>query len=120
MSAMGQELGSCEFLAIPFSVSLIVNFGPELHHGLGFVYGMALDVIYPPTSFPPHIPFFNASPPSKIPLQGEQCNIVPDNVDDIVADLAPEEKDEGTLFPFVASGNVNWHDLLGKQFANMF
>lgn len=28
-------------------------------------------------------------------LQGEQCNIVPDNVDDIVADLAPEEKDEG-------------------------
>lgn len=53
MSAMGQELGSCEFLAIPFSVSLIVNFGPELHHGLGFVYGMALDVIssllFPPT-----------------------------------------------------------------------
>ncbi|XP_059564954.1 spondin-1 isoform X1 [Myotis daubentonii] len=26
--------------------------------------------------------------------RGEQCNIVPDNVDDIVADLAPEEKDE--------------------------
>lgn len=77
-------------------------------------------MLYPPSSFPPHIPFFNASPPSKIPLQGEQCNIVPDNVDDIVADLAPEEKDEGTLFPFVASGNVNWHDLLGKQFANMF
>lgn len=30
-------------------------------------------------------------------LQGEQCNIVPDNIDDIVADLAPEEKEEGTL-----------------------
>lgn len=28
-------------------------------------------------------------------LQGEQCNIVPDNVDDIVADIAQEEKDEG-------------------------
>lgn len=28
-------------------------------------------------------------------LQGEQCNIVPDNIDDIVADLAPEEKEEG-------------------------
>lgn len=27
--------------------------------------------------------------------QGEQCNIVPDNVDDIVADIAQEEKDEG-------------------------
>jgi hypothetical protein len=40
-------------------------------------------------------------------LQGEQCNFVPDNVDDIVADLAPEEKDEGTLFSFVAGGNVN-------------
>lgn len=30
-------------------------------------------------------------------LQGEQCNIVPDNIDDIVADLAPEEKEEGTF-----------------------
>ena len=28
-------------------------------------------------------------------LQGEQCNIVPDNVDDIVADIAQEEKEEG-------------------------
>lgn len=28
-------------------------------------------------------------------LQGEQCNIVPDNVDDIVADLVTEEKEEG-------------------------
>lgn len=27
--------------------------------------------------------------------QGEQCNIVPDNVDDIVADIAQEEKEEG-------------------------
>ncbi len=26
---------------------------------------------------------------------GEQCNIVPDNVDDIVADIAQEEKEEG-------------------------
>lgn len=59
------------------------------------------------------------SPLSKALLQGEQCNIVPDNVDDIVADLAPEEKDEGTLFPLVASGNINWHHLLGKQCANM-
>jgi len=32
-----------------------------------------------------------------ISLQGEQCNIVPDNIDDIVADLAPEEKEEGTF-----------------------
>lgn len=56
----------------------------------------------------------------KFLLQGEQCNIVPDNVDDIVADLAPEEKDEGTLFSFVAGGNINGHNLLGKQFANMF
>lgn len=31
-------------------------------------------------------------------LQGEQCNIVPDNVDDIVADIAQEEKDEGLDF----------------------
>lgn len=30
--------------------------------------------------------------------QGEQCNIVPDNVDDIVADIAQEEKEEG-LYP---------------------
>lgn len=29
--------------------------------------------------------------------QGEQCNIVPDNVDDIVADIAQEEKEEGLL-----------------------
>lgn len=40
-------------------------------------------------------------------LQGEQCNIVPDNVDDIVADLAPEEKDEGMLFFVVAGGDIN-------------
>lgn len=31
-------------------------------------------------------------------LQGEQCNVVPDNVDDIVADIAQEEKEEG-LYP---------------------
>lgn len=30
--------------------------------------------------------------------QGEQCNIVPDNVDDIVADIAQEEKEEGQEF----------------------
>ncbi|XP_039767399.1 spondin-1 isoform X3 [Ornithorhynchus anatinus] len=30
----------------------------------------------------------------RIARKGEQCNIVPDNVDDIVSDLAPEEKDE--------------------------
>ena len=29
--------------------------------------------------------------------QGEQCNIVPDNVDDIVADIAQEEKEEGQI-----------------------
>lgn len=27
--------------------------------------------------------------------QGEQCNIVPDTVDDIVADIGQEEKEEG-------------------------
>uniref|UniRef100_A0AAY4BDW6 Spondin-1 n=1 Tax=Denticeps clupeoides TaxID=299321 RepID=A0AAY4BDW6_9TELE len=30
----------------------------------------------------------------RIARKGEQCNIVPDNVDDIVADIAPEEKEE--------------------------
>lgn len=44
----------------------------------------------------------------KFLLQGEQCNIVPDNVDDIVADLAPEEKDEGKLPSFIAGGNIHW------------
>ena len=44
----------------------------------------------------------------KFLLQGEQCNIVPDNVDDIVADLAPEEKDEGKLPSFIAGGNILW------------
>lgn len=38
--------------------------------------------------------------------QGEQCNIVPDNVDDIVADIAQEEKEEGldpvSIFLFLA------------------
>jgi hypothetical protein len=52
-----------------------------------------------------HPPFWNVHSPFL--LQGEQCNIVPDNVDDIVADLAPEEKDEGMLFSFVAGGNTN-------------
>lgn len=33
--------------------------------------------------------------------QGEQCNIVPDNVDDIVADIAQEEKEEG-MDPFLS------------------
>lgn len=40
-------------------------------------------------------PLFSAH--NHIFLQGEQCNIVPDNIDDIVADLAPEEKEEGTF-----------------------
>lgn len=35
--------------------------------------------------------------------QGEQCNIVPDNVDDIVADIAQEEKDEGKNLVLVFS-----------------
>ncbi|XP_051953825.1 spondin-1-like [Xyrauchen texanus] len=30
----------------------------------------------------------------RIARKGEQCNVVPDNVDDIVADIAQEEKDE--------------------------
>ncbi|XP_050811944.1 spondin-1 [Gopherus flavomarginatus] len=30
----------------------------------------------------------------RIARKGEQCNIIPDNVDDIVADLVPEEKEE--------------------------
>ncbi|KAK1804591.1 hypothetical protein P4O66_020585 [Electrophorus voltai] len=32
-------------------------------------------------------------------LQGEQCNAVPDTVDDIVADIAPEETEEGDGTP---------------------
>lgn len=98
-----------------FFPSQTVNVGPELR----LVYtGWAL---YFTSSFifTPPVPFFNVSLLSKALLQGEQCNIVPDNVDDIVADLAPEEKDEGMLFPFVARGNINWHHLLGKQFAHM-
>uniref|UniRef100_A0A8C7HWL7 Spondin-1 n=1 Tax=Oncorhynchus kisutch TaxID=8019 RepID=A0A8C7HWL7_ONCKI len=31
----------------------------------------------------------------RIARKGEQCNVVPDNVDDIVADIAQEEKEEG-------------------------
>lgn len=34
-------------------------------------------------------------------FQGEQCNIVPDNVDDIVADIAQEEKEEGLCFQYL-------------------
>lgn len=30
-------------------------------------------------------------------MQGEQCNVVPDTIDDIVADIGQEEKDEGTV-----------------------
>jgi len=30
------------------------------------------------------------------PTQGEQCNVVPDTIDDIVADIGQEEKEEGT------------------------
>lgn len=29
--------------------------------------------------------------------QGEQCNVVPDTIDDIVADIGQEEKEEGTV-----------------------
>lgn len=28
--------------------------------------------------------------------QGEQCNVVPDTIDDIVADIGQEEKEDGT------------------------
>lgn len=99
-----------------FFSSQTVNVDPELrlvYTGWAFYFTSSL-------IFPLPVPFFNGSPLSKALLQGEQCNIIPDNVDDIVADLAPEEKDEGALFPFVASGNLNWPHLLGKQFANMF
>uniref|UniRef100_A0A5F8H5A1 Spondin-1 n=1 Tax=Monodelphis domestica TaxID=13616 RepID=A0A5F8H5A1_MONDO len=37
---------------------------------------------------------WDAGTDSGVTYEGEQCNIVPDNIDDIVADLAPEEKDE--------------------------
>jgi len=30
-------------------------------------------------------------------FQGEQCNVVPDTIDDIVADIGQEEKEEGTV-----------------------
>lgn len=30
-------------------------------------------------------------------VQGEQCNVVPDTIDDIVADIGQEEKNEGTV-----------------------
>ena len=30
-------------------------------------------------------------------VQGEQCNVVPDTIDDIVADIGQEEKEEGTV-----------------------
>lgn len=30
-------------------------------------------------------------------VQGEQCNVVPDNIDDIVADIGQEDKVEGTV-----------------------
>lgn len=42
----------------------------------------------------PTIYFCNKTTVSVYP-QGEQCNIVPDNVDDIVADIAQEEKEDG-------------------------
>lgn len=29
--------------------------------------------------------------------QGEQCNVVPDTIDDIVADIGQEEKEDGTV-----------------------
>lgn len=43
--------------------------------------------------------------------QGEQCNIVPDNVDDIVADIAQEEKEEG-----LALLALLWYAKLKTQF----
>lgn len=30
-------------------------------------------------------------------VQGEQCNVVPDTIDDIVADIGQEEKHNGTV-----------------------
>lgn len=44
--------------------------------------------------------------------QGEQCNIVPDNVDDIVADIAQEEKEEGlALLAFLSYAKLKKHSL---------
>uniref|UniRef100_A0A8C7YQ18 Spondin-1 n=1 Tax=Oryzias sinensis TaxID=183150 RepID=A0A8C7YQ18_9TELE len=37
---------------------------------------------------------WDAGTDSGVSYEGEQCNIVPDNVDDIVADIAQEEKEE--------------------------
>ncbi|KAG7245290.1 hypothetical protein INR49_020627 [Caranx melampygus] len=33
----------------------------------------------------------------RIARKGEQCNVVPDTIDDIVADIGQEEKEEGTV-----------------------
>ena len=65
-------------------------------------------ILYPPSSFSCTVHSLMRALQLKFLLQGEQCNIVPDNVDDIVADLAPEEKDEGKLPPFIAGGNIHW------------
>lgn len=40
-------------------------------------------------------------------LQGEQCNTVPDTIDDIVADIAQEEKEEGE-YGYAILSNL-WH-----------
>ncbi|CAJ0917007.1 unnamed protein product [Ranitomeya imitator] len=64
------------------------------------------DNIHPLTSLDhPQSPFYDPEGGPIIPVarvaieriarKGEQCNIVPDNVDDIVADLVTEEKEEG-------------------------
>lgn len=31
-------------------------------------------------------------------IQGEQCNVIPDTIDDIVADIGQEEKKEGVVY----------------------
>ena len=103
---MGQEVGSCGFTAISF-FSQIVIVGPQLCHGLGFVYRVGIQFDILPT-FSHTVHSLMRALQLKFLLQGEQCNIVPDNVDDIVADLAPEEKDEGKLPSFIAGGNINW------------
>ncbi len=47
-------------------------------------------------------------------MQGEQCNVVPDTIDDIVADIGQEEKEEGTVnahthtFPRKTPNKIQW------------
>lgn len=39
----------------------------------------------------------SVGPQLSLCVQGEQCNVVPDTIDDIVADIGQEEKEEGTV-----------------------